>query len=82
MDLDDLQAQIQDTLSLFADVESAVQARRAQIDQWNATDRQKERLHGELEQVHQRAHEILVLRLDDLHSQLMNLTMLGPSHKS
>jgi hypothetical protein len=39
-------------------------------------------LHGELEQVHQRAHEILVLRLDDLHSQLMNLTMLGPSHKS
>jgi hypothetical protein len=77
MNLDELQQKIRETLSLFANVESAVQARRAQIDQWNATEHEKKRLHGELERVHQRAHEILVLRLDDLHSELLHLTMSG-----
>jgi hypothetical protein len=80
MNLDELQAQVRDTLSIFADLENAFQARRAQIDQWNATERQKKRLHGELERVHDRARELLVLRLADLHSKLIHVTMLGPVH--
>jgi hypothetical protein len=80
MDLDEVQAQIGDALSIFADLENALHARRTQIEQWNATEHQKERLHAELERVHDRARELLVLRLSDLHSRLLHVTMLEPGH--
>jgi chaperonin cofactor prefoldin len=77
MNLDELQAEIQKTLSTFADLENAFRARLAQIDQWDATEREKERLDRELERVHDRARELLVLRLADLHSELLRVAMLG-----
>jgi hypothetical protein len=74
--VEELEAKLAETLSILDDVEHVYQERLAQIERWDGTESQKERLNAELERVHQRAREPLVLRLADLHSRLMTVTLL------
>jgi phosphodiesterase/alkaline phosphatase D-like protein len=78
--LDDLEAKLQDTLALLSDVEHAYAERRARIDGWHGTERQKERLLAELETLHLKDRGPLVLRLADLHYRLTRVRIFRTVH--
>ncbi len=67
---DELEVRIEETLAMLSHVEHAYAQRRMTIDKWTGSERQKERLHAELEKLHQRDRQPLILRLADLHYRL------------
>jgi hypothetical protein len=77
---DELQARIEETLAMLSHVEHAYAQRRMTIDKWTGSERQKERLHAELEKLHQRDREPLILCLADLHYRLTRVTMFRTVH--
>jgi hypothetical protein len=78
--IDELEAKLQETLAVLDDVEHAYAERRARIDSWHGTERVKARVLAELEKLHQKDREPLVLRLADLHYRLTRATMFRTVH--
>ena len=77
---DDLETAIQDTLLALADVETAYRERLAAIDRWLGPEGHKNRLRADVEALHQKDRQPLVLRLADLHYRLTRLTMFRTLH--
>jgi hypothetical protein len=77
---DDLEAKLEETLVTLSHVEHAYAQRRATIDDWTGSERQKERLHAELEKLHQKERQPLILRLADLHYRLTRMSMFRTVH--
>jgi hypothetical protein len=77
---DDLESAIQDTLLALTDVEMAYRERLAAIDRWAGLEGRKKRLRAEVETLHQKDRQQLVLRLADLHYRKTRLTMFRTLH--
>jgi hypothetical protein len=77
---DDLEAAIQETLAMLADVDLEHEQRCEMLDRWSGSETQKERLRRELDTLHQRDREPMVLRLADLHYRMMRVTMFRTVH--
>lgn len=77
---EDLEARIQDTLALLADVDRAYEQRREAIKQTFGSLVQKKRLRAEVDSLHRSAREPLVLRLADLHYRMMRASLFKTLH--
>ncbi len=72
---DDLEPQLQATLSGLASLESYYEQERGSLEHWPGPETIKERLARELEERHRQAREPYVQRLADLHTRITALTM-------
>ena len=77
---DDLQDAIQDTLSKLADVNLIYELRRDLLDSLSVSAATGERLRAELEALYRSERQPLVLRLTDLHSRMMRITLRRAVH--
>ena len=77
---EELAAAIQETLATLADVEYLYEQRRKFIGDWTGPDTQKQILLDEVEVLHRRDREPLVLRLADLHERTLRVTLLRTIH--
>ena len=77
---DDLEAELQETLATLADVDHAYEQRRNMLDRWSGSEAKKDRVRAELESLHKKEREPLVLRLADLHYRIMRVTMFRTLH--
>jgi hypothetical protein len=72
---DDLEPELQATLSVLANIETQYEQERGNLECWLGPDAIKQRLARELEERHGRDREPYVQRLADLHTRIMSLTM-------
>jgi hypothetical protein len=77
---EELAAAIQETLATLADVEYLYEQRRKFVDEWTGPDAEKQILLDEVEVLHRRDREPLVLRLADLHERTLRLMLLRTIH--
>ena len=72
---DDLEPQLQATLTVLAHIETAYQQERGHLERWPGPDSIKRRLARVLEERHRHEREPYVQRLAELHTRIMSLTM-------
>jgi hypothetical protein len=74
---EDLETAIQGTLAKLAEVERDYETRRDALNKWSGSIGQKKRLRENLESLHQRRREPIVLELANLHYRMMRATIFG-----
>jgi hypothetical protein len=79
---DELEAAIQDVLVKLAEVDLAHKARQAVLEKRSLSQGQKTRLRANLEALHRKHREPLVLRLADLHYRIVRTTLFRSVHQS
>ena len=72
----DLEAELQMTLAILADVERAYEQLRKRVDSWSGPLKRKEHLRGHLEKLHRRDREKWCTRLAHLHNRITDLMTL------
>ena len=72
---DDLEPELQATLSVLARIETAYLQERGDLERWPGPDAIKQRLAHVLEERHRHDREPYVQRLAELHMRIMSLTM-------
>jgi hypothetical protein len=77
---ENLDAAIQDTLVMLANVDQAYEQRREAIKKSPITIVQKKRLRAEVDSLHRKDREPLVLRLADLHYRMMRASLFRTLH--
>jgi len=77
---EDLDAAIQDTLTMLADVDREYEQRREAIKKSPITIVQKKRLRAEVDSLHRRDRQPLVLRLADYHYRKMRASLFKTMH--
>jgi hypothetical protein len=77
---DELEAELQHTLATLADVDQAYEQRRVMLERRSISQGQKKRLRAEVDMLHRKDREPLVLRLADLHYRKMRATLFRTVH--
>jgi hypothetical protein len=77
---EDVEAAIQETLAILADVDRDYDQRREAIKKSSISIVQKKRLRVEVDGLHRKDREPLVLRLADLHYRLVRATLFRTLH--
>jgi hypothetical protein len=77
---DDLEEALQNTLAMLADVDHAYEQRRTLLEKRSMSLGQRKRVHEEINKLHQKDREPLVLRLADLHYRKMRVTLFRTVH--
>ena len=71
----DLTTAMHAELAALADIEAGYEQRRHHLENWNGSQKMKQRVVREVEVRHKRDREPHVLRLGELYRRIMNLTM-------
>jgi hypothetical protein len=72
---EDLTLAIQDELAMLADLDAVYEDQCRRLADWAGPDTDRDRLASQLEAAHKRDREPHVLRLGELHQQVMALTL-------
>ena len=77
---EDLEGAIQDTLAMLADLDHSYELRREAIKKSSMPIVQKKRLRAEVDSLHRKDRQPLVLRLADLHYRMMRASLFETIH--
>jgi len=77
---EDLEGAIQDTLALLADLDHSYELRREAIKNSSMPIVQKKRLRAEVDSLHRKDRQPLVLRLADFHYRMMRASLFKTMH--
>jgi hypothetical protein len=77
---EEIEAAIQNTLAMLADVDRRYDLRREAIKKSSITLVQKKRLRAEVDSLHRKDRQPLVLRLADFHYRMMRASLFKTMH--
>jgi hypothetical protein len=77
---EEIESAIKDTLAMLADVDRRYDLRREAIKKSSITLVQKKRLRAEVDSLHRKDRQPLVLRLADFHYRMMRASLFKTMH--